>query len=282
MQRSPKEKRCVWTIIWITACLAMVGVLWQRCYAAAPGCTQQDLKTAADDCWIQTLAPASVDETQRRVYLTFDDGPSPTTETVLDVLKEENVPATFFVIAAENNREYLPLLERTVAEGHQIALHSCTHEYRQIYADDTAYWEDIKELRQQLAPYVDAEAIRWLRFPGGSTNTVSHKYGGSGIMKTLKRQAEEKGYRYVDWNVCAEDAAGGHPGASEILRNVIEDAQGKDTCVVLMHDTKATKTTAEALPDIIDWFRENGYEFCTIDQMPPQPPSGGGGGGGGG
>ena len=51
--------------------------------------------------------------------------------------------------------------------------------------------------------------MHWLRFPGGSTNTVSHKYGGSGIMKSLKEQVEEKGYRYVDWNVCAEDAAGG-------------------------------------------------------------------------
>ena len=123
-------------------------------------------------------------------------------------------------------------------------------------------------MRQQLAPYVDVAQIHWLRFPGGSTNTVSHRYGGSEIMKTLKRQAAEKGYRYLDWNVCAEDAVGGHPSAREIYENVIGEAKGQSTCVVLMHDTKATKTTAQALPDIIDWFRENGYEFCTVSQMP--------------
>ena len=117
---------------------------------------------------------------------------------------------------------------------------------------------------------MDVAQIHWLRFPGGSTNTVSHRYGGSEIMKTLKRQAAEKGYRYLDWNVCAEDAVGGHPSAREIYENVIGEAKGQSTCVVLMHDTKATKTTAQALPDIIDWFRENGYEFCTVSQMPPE------------
>ena len=89
-------------------------------------------------------------------------------------------------------------------------------------------------------------------------------------MKSLKEQAEEKGYRYVDWNVCAEDAAGGHPSAETIYENVVNEAEGKTTCVVLMHDTKVTKNTAKALPDIIDWFAENGYRFCGISELDQQ------------
>ena len=155
-------------------------------------------------------------------------------------------------------------------EGHQIGLHSCSHSYKEIYRNTTAFWADIKELRQQIEPYVDLDTVHWLRFPGGSTNTVSHKYGGSEIMTTLKQQAQEKGYRYVDWNVCAEDAAGGDLNAKTIYENVTSQAKDKNTCVVLMHDTKATKNTAKALPDIIDWFAENGYRFCTMDELDRQ------------
>ncbi len=86
-------------------------------------------------------------------------------------------------------------------------------------------------------------------------------------MMSLKRQAEEKGYHYVDWNVCANDAVGGHPSADDILNCVIKDAKDKTSCVVLMHDTKATRTTAQALPEIIHWFKENGFEFCTVSQL---------------
>ena len=199
--------------------------------------------------------------------LTFDDGPSPNTQPILDILADRDVPATFFVTAQEVNRAYLPLLRDIAAGGHQVALHSASHRYADIYASTEAFWLDIKQLRQDIAPYVAVEDIHWLRFPGGSTNTVSHKYGGSGIMKRLIAQAEEKGYRWIDWNVCAEDAAGGRPDAAQILANIRADAEGRDLCVVLLHDTAQTDATVEALPDIIDWFRGQGYHFCTVEQM---------------
>ena len=109
--------------------------------------------------------------------------------------------------------------------------------------------------------------IHWLRFPGGSTNTISHRYGGSGIMTRLIAQAEDKGYQWIDWNVSAEDAAGGHSDAEQILANIQADAEGRDLCVVLMHDTARTDATVEALPQVIDWFRGSGYHFCTVEQM---------------
>ena len=82
------------------------------------------------------------------------------------------------MVATGYNEKYLPLLTEAVSAGHQIALHSASHEYSDIYRSSDAYWEDIAPLKERIAPYVDAESIRYLRFPGGSTNTVSRRYGG--------------------------------------------------------------------------------------------------------
>ena len=188
-----------------------------------------------NDCFAAVSATATGETAVPKIVcLTFDDGPSAHTPEILDILEKEHVPATFFVCAQDAN---------------------------------DAFWQDIKQLRQAISPYVDADSLTWLRFPGGSTNTVSHKYGGSGIMKRLKAQAEERGLHWIDWNVCAEDATASHPDAAQILRNIRRDADGRDTCVVLLHDTKATGQTVKALPDMIAWFREQGYTFCTVSQM---------------
>lgn len=258
--------------IFVLSCFVLtIGIL---CSAAMiqqitlpTGCRTDDIApTTTQIISEEKTADSPPETTEKVVYLTFDDGPSKTTEKVLDILKEEGVCGTFFVIAAENNQEYLPLLQRTVTEGNMIALHSCTHEYKKIYASAESYWEDIEELKVQIEPYVETD-IAWLRFPGGSTNTVSHRHGGSGIMNTLKEQATEKGYHFVDWNISADDSVGGHPSAEKIYNNVIRHVDDRSTCVVLMHDTNATKSTAEALPQIIQWFKKAGYRFDTIDHL---------------
>lgn len=253
------------------AALAGAALLRQ---GAAVGCTGDDLSDTRALVLLRAEPPApNVPDAgsgtpDKVVYLTFDDGPSKTTESVLDTLKAEGVPATFFVMAAENNEKYLPILERTAAEGHLIALHTCSHEYKEIYASAEAYWNDLAALREKLLPYVPAEQeIRWIRFPGGSSNTVSHRYGGSGIMKQLKAEAEERGFVYVDWNISAEDAVGGRPSAGTIYNNIVREAGEKDICIVLMHDTNATKNTAAALPDVIRWFKNAGYRFDTVDHL---------------
>lgn len=219
-----------------------------------------------NDCFAVTAA-ADGTAMPRIACLTFDDGPSRNTEAILDILAEEQVPATFFVCAQEINEPYLPLVERIASEGHQVAMHSASHQYSQIYKSPEAFWQDIKTLRQALEPYLPLDSLTWLRFPGGSTNTVSHKYGGSSIMKTLKAETEEKGWHWIDWNVCGEDATAAHPDADQILKNIREDAEGHDTCVVLLHDAKAANHTAQALPGIIQWFRDQGYTFYTVEQM---------------
>lgn len=219
-----------------------------------------------NDCFAVSAATGET-ALPKQVCLTFDDGPSSNTQPLLDILVREKVPATFFVCAQDINQEYLPLVRTIRQQGHQVAMHSATHRYATIYRSPEAFWQDIKKLRQALEPYLSLEDLTWLRFPGGSTNTVSHKYGGSGIMKTLKAQTEEKGWHWIDWNVCGEDATASHPDADRILRNIQEDAEDLTTCVVLLHDTKATGETVKALPQIIGWFREKGYTFCTVEQL---------------
>lgn len=254
------------------------GFLLGSFYAAAPviGCRESDLTPVPDTEFLtptESEAPAaSVPEElpappEKWVCLTFDDGPSKTTPDVLAALNAAGVKATFFVVATGYNEKYLPLIAEAAAAGHQIAFHSASHEYSDIYQSPDAYWKDIALLQERISPYILTDAIHYLRFPGGSTNTVSRRYGGKGIMSELKAQAEEKGYMYVDWNVCAEDAVGGKPSANTIYRNVVRETGEQTQCIVLMHDSATTRTTAEALPDIIQWYKDQGFAFCTVEQV---------------
>ena len=243
------------------------------------GCSTQDLTPVPDTAAFSPAATAFAEAgsgsateeplPEKWVCLTFDDGPSKTTPDVLAALNTAGVHGTFFVVATGYNEKYLPLLTQAAAAGHQIALHSASHEYSDIYRSSAAYWKDIALLKERIAPYVDTENIRYLRFPGGSTNTVSRRYGGKGLMKQLKAEVEQKGLQWVDWNVCAEDAVGGHPSADTIYRNVVHETGEQTHCVVLMHDSSSTRTTAEALPDIIQWYADNGYTFLTVAEALP-------------
>ena len=244
---------------------------------AGPSCQESDL-TPVPDTGFASPAPEAAPASslpqeepvpEKWVCLTFDDGPSKTTPDVLNALNAAGVHATFFVVATGHNEKYLPLLTEAVSAGHQIALHSASHEYSDIYRSSEAYWADIALLKERIAPYVDAESIRYLRFPGGSTNTVSRRYGGRELMKQLKSEVEQKGWQWVDWNVCAEDAVGGHPSADTIYRNVVRETGQQTNCIVLMHDSATTRTTAEALPDIIRWYTDSGYAFLTVAEALP-------------
>ena len=258
-QEALRQNILVWTVLGLLLAVlaAVVHLLYHQEFA------DTDIP---NDCFA-AVAATGENALPRLVCLTFDDGPSPNTQPLLDILTQEKVPATFFVCAQEINRDYLPLVRSIVQQGHQVAMHSASHQYAKIYQSPEAFWQDIKDLRQALEPYLSLGDLTWLRFPGGSTNTVSHKYGGSGIMKILKAQTEEQGWHWIDWNVCGEDATAAHPDADRILRNIQEDAKDLSTCVVLLHDTKATGQTVQALPQIIQWFREEGYTFCTVAQL---------------
>lgn len=191
------------------------------------------------------------------VYLTFDDGPNEgTTNVILDILKEEGVEATFFVTMA--GPDYL--IEREANEGHTVALHTASHDYSIVYASVDSYFNDLQQVhdRVQNLTGIDSKIIR---FPGGSSNTVSRRYS-SGIMSTLTQEVQNRGYKYYDWNISSGDAEGGSPAPSKIYNNVVSNLRKDRVNMVLMHDIKTY--TRDALRDIIHYCKENGYQMRKI------------------
>jgi peptidoglycan/xylan/chitin deacetylase (PgdA/CDA1 family) len=191
---------------------------------------------------------------EKVAYLTFDDGPTRTvTPKVLDILKQEDIKATFFVIGymAEKNSE---LLKREKSEGHAIANHSYTHAYAQIYSNSNNFLEDMKRSDIAIKSVVGEYNDKLIRFPGGSFKR-----------KTYIEAATEQGYHYVDWNCSSGDATGKKLDAAAIVNNVIETAKGKNKLIILMHDSAGKDTTAEALPEVILYLKQQGYTFKTLE-----------------
>lgn len=196
---------------------------------------------------------------EKVIYLTFDDGPGAHTERLLDILKKYNAKATFFVV----NTGYISTIKRAAQEGHAIGIHSASHNYKAIYASEEAYFNDLEKMRSIIKDYTGIDT-KLLRFPGGSSNTVSSF--NRGIMTRLTKLVEEMGYSYFDWNVTSGDA-GETRYASGVYRNVISGVGNKKRAVVLLHDIKSF--TVDAIEQIIVWGLDNGYTFLPLDQGSP-------------
>lgn len=200
------------------------------------------------------------------IYLTFDDGPSANiTPKILDILKEENVKATFFVINASDDLNYI--IKRAYDEGHTIALHSYTHNYAKIYSSDNAYFNDLYAIRQKVKNIIGVEP-NIIRFPGGTSNTVSRRYN-SHIMSRLSKEVMNRGFIYFDWNISSGDASS-NPTRTTVYNNVVSGLSTRKTNVVLMHDSAAKTYTLEALRDIIRYGKSKGYKFDKITESTPQ------------
>jgi peptidoglycan/xylan/chitin deacetylase (PgdA/CDA1 family) len=195
------------------------------------------------------------------IYLTFDDGPSEITPKVLDILKEEGVKATFFVLNKSSSYDYL--LRRIVNEGHTIALHGNSHDYYRVYSSVETYLNDIETIRNKIKNITGVDT-RIMRFVGGSSNAVS-KFN-PGIMTILTKEVTDRGYIYYDWNISSGDTT--NISSSQVYNNVIKGLGSKATYIVLMHDMKAR--TANALRDIIRYGKNHGYRFDRITESTPQ------------
>ena len=193
------------------------------------------------------------------IYLTFDDGPSKHTERLLEVLKRYDVKATFFVAKTG----YVNMISQIAADGHSIGIHTTTHNFKQIYKSTTAYFDDLYTIQGIIKEKTGIET-KLLRFPGGSSNTVSRF--NRGIMTKLAKMVQEKGFRYFDWNVDSNDA-GGAENTSEVIYNVMEGVSKKQIAVVLQHDTKGF--SVDAVEQIIIWGQSNGYQFLPLDMTSP-------------
>lgn len=207
------------------------------------------------------------DWSNKTIYLTFDDGPSPRTPEVLKILKDNGVKATFFVTHLNGKSSHY--MKDIVAEGHTIALHSYTHDYKKIYASEEAYFADL----QQISDLVYNETgvrTQLMRFPGGASNKVS-KFN-PGVMTRLTQQVTSKGYVYFDWNLDSGDAKSGGSSVQTIINNCCshKNIDSKNTVIVLMHDAADKRTTVEALPEIIAYYKAAGCHFGTLSESSPK------------
>ena len=186
-------------------------------------------------------------------YLTFDDGPSTNvTPQILDILDEYNVKATFFVIGnlAEQNPD---LIRRIDASGHGIGNHSYTHSYKHIYQNTTNFLNELKTTENVLKNILgDSFETNVIRFPGGSFGQQKASF---------RKAVVDNGYNYYDWNALNGDAEGRSLPKNKLVQRLKSTANGQRELIILMHDMGGKQTTADALPEIIEYLQESGYEF---------------------
>lgn len=200
--------------------------------------------------------------TGKKVYLTFDDGPSKNTEKILDILEEYDTKATFFVVGQEDEFSK-KMYQRIVDDGHTLAMHSYTHEYSQIYRSKKEFFKDLRRIEKLLYRTTGVESI-YYRFPGGTSNEVSKV-----SMKKLARTLTDEGYVYFDWNAMSGDASGKDLTKKQLITNVLKDVEIHNTSVVLMHDAADKKKTVQMLPDLIKKLKKMKVEILPIDKDTP-------------
>lgn len=191
------------------------------------------------------------------IYLTFDDGPSNNTSKILDILKQEDIKATFFLV--NFNSSYNSVVKRIYDEGHSIGIHSYTHNYKLIYSSVSAYFDDLNKMNDKIKTITGSDT-KLLRFPGGSSNTISSF--NKGIMTTLVKEVTNAGYHYFDWNVDSSDAWSAR-NSNDVYNNVINNLK-RGTNIVLMHDLSSNEKTVNVLEKIIKDSKEKGYTFANI------------------
>ena len=188
--------------------------------------------------------PVSKQSTHKIMYLTFDDGPSQHTQEVLDILKKYNAKATFFVTGEK--KEY---------------------EYGKIYSSPEAYFKDIEKMNDVIEKQI-GHKVKILRFPGGSSNTVSRKYC-DGIMTQLTKDVLDKGYQYYDWNASNGDG-NSNLSVSTLVDTGQKEVGEQEVVMVLMHDGAGSEETVKALPSLLEYYQKQGYEFRIIDDSTPE------------
>lgn len=209
------------------------------------GASGQEATAGQEDARGQEDASDEENVTVRKVYLTFDDGPSSNTDNILDILDTYGVKATFFVTGKEGAKAEASY-RRIVEEGHTLGMHSYTHDYSVIYASEEAFMEDMEKLQRYLYDVTGVQST-YIRFPGGSSNKVSDV-----DMRLLITDVHEAGMEYFDWNVSSQDASSKPLTKEEILDNCLNSIERFQNCIILMHDAGSKDSTVEALPELIE------------------------------
>lgn len=196
----------------------------------------------------------------RKVYLTFDDGPSGHTQDILDILDKYGVKGNFFVCHTPNE-DYQKYYKIILDKGHMLGIHSYSHVYDEIYSSEEAFAQDVSAIRDFVYEQTDGYVATCYRFPGGSSNLGS-KLSFSAAVDYLN----EHGLRYYDWNISSKDATNPMQEADVIFNNSTQGSDKYEEVMILMHDLGNKDTTVEALPRIIEYYQNLGAEFSVIDE----------------
>ncbi|MEG0641599.1 MAG: polysaccharide deacetylase family protein [Clostridium sp.] len=201
--------------------------------------------------------PERTPSKEKVAYLTFDDGPtSNVTPVVLDVLKKYNTKATFFVLG-KMVEKHPDVLKQTFNEGHLIANHSYSHDYKYIYSTPDNFISDMKKSELLIQNTLGiTDKINVIRFPGGSFPKRLEKY---------RAVAAKNSYYYIDWNCLNGDAQGGKKTEDKLVQEVINTSKGKNEIVILMHDASTKISTANSLGKVIEYLKSEGYRFDTLN-----------------
>jgi peptidoglycan/xylan/chitin deacetylase (PgdA/CDA1 family) len=221
-----------------------------------------DIIKKNESLYIKKLANAKI------AYLTFDDGPSSNTSAILAVLKQYDIKATFFV----NGHPHLRDLYKQISDdGHALANHTYSHDYKKIYKSADNFKKDVKELDTFLKETTVTEPNYILRYPGGSNNHIGRNYGGIGIMNSVIKEMNKEGYLYFDWNVDSSDAYVSRQTKDNIVQAVLTQSNTLNNPIILMHDLDSKTTTVEALPEIIEGLLNKGFTFDVLSKDTPAP-----------
>lgn len=201
-------------------------------------------------------------ENVKKVFLTFDDGPCiNNTLKILDILQQNNVKATFFVVG-KKVAQYPEIVKKLSDAGMCIASHSYSHDYR-IYKSYLKYNEDLIMCNEVIRKITGKEPCRYVRLPGGSYNSIGNRM----VMRNIKESIRENNFNYVDWNVCSGDAISDNVPSNKIRDEVVKQCKNKNLAVILMHDAYYKKSTVEALPYIVSYLKSEGFEFKTFNDI---------------
>lgn len=198
-------------------------------------------------------------ENEKCAYLTFDDGPSANTEKILKTLSEKKVTATFFLIGNEITKDREEIVKKEMAQGHAVGVHTFCHEQELIYCDEESFFEDYRKTADRIYE-VTGKIPDLHRFPWGSNNGYV-----CACVDVLHEKLSKMGVKSFDWNVSGEDSVGKNVDKETIFQNIKKDVTRYDRPIILLHDSSAMDNTAAILGKIIDYIREKGYSFDTLE-----------------
>lgn len=195
---------------------------------------------------------------EKQVYLTFDDGPTKAiTPQILDILKEEQVPATFFVLGSrvELNPD---LVKRAFEEGHYIANHGYSHIYSEIYASTQSVIDEYNATEKAIQDAIGMPEYHsyLFRFPGGSSGGKYHD-----LKAEAKQVLANNGVASTNWNCLNGDSEGQGKTEEELLARLYESQEDNTSLIILMHDAHDKQVTVNTLRQVIQKYKAEGYVF---------------------